>query len=253
MLGSIKTVNDWQWAAYGKHPTVRDYVSLGDHLPLVKTLSTWIDKGFEVVRARTGGAPRYCSWRFWAGGAGGDALTCGLLRDSRDGAGRSYPFLILGSGSLNRWKDHWDLLPFACERLWNQMEQATVKMYDSLRTMESELQRIQPPSPMWLEYAKEKEALCGVQTASESQQFQEAVAAMEQQAQSLGNATELYVPLQQWPSVDPMAVVGCCHLLLKTQQPTPPNVVFMGGTPADVSLAIFKRPLTANDFVRLWS
>jgi type VI secretion system ImpM family protein len=253
VLGSLSSSNDWQWAVYGKHPVARDYVSLGGHLPLVKTLSGWIDKGFELVRSQQGRQPRYCSWRFWVSGGSGDVLSCGLLRDSRDGAGRAYPLLILLNGSLGRWKEHWDLLPFACERVWNHMEQATVKMYDSLRSMEIELERVPPPSPMWAQYIGEKDALCGVQSASESERFREAVSAMEHQAQSLGNATELYLPLQQWPSIDPMAIVGCWHSLLKAQQPTVPNVVFMGGTPADVSLVIFKRPLTVNDFVRLWS
>ena len=253
MLGSVSSSNDWQWAAYGKHPVARDYVSMGGHLPLVKTLSGWIDKGFELVRSQPDRQPRYCSWRFWVSGGSGDVLSCGLLRDSRDGAGRAYPLLILLNGSLGRWKEHWDLLPFACERAWSQMEQATVKNYDSLRGMEDELQRIQPPFPLWAEFAKDKEALCGIQTGSESERFREAVADMEQQVQSLGNATELYVPLQQWLSIDPMAVVGCWHSLLRAQQSTVPNVVFMGGTPTDVSLAVYKRPLTVSDFVRLWS
>jgi hypothetical protein len=133
------------------------------------------------------------------------------------------------------------------------MEQATVKNYDSLRGMEDELQRIQPPSPLWAEFAKDKEALCGIQTSPESERFREAVSAIEQQAQSLGNSTELYIPLQHWPSLDPMAIVGCWHSVLRAQQPIVPNVVFMGGTPTDVSLAVYKRPLTVSDFVRLWS
>lgn len=253
MLGSVKTVNDWQWAAYGKHPTVRDYVSLGDHLPLVKTLSTWIDKGFEVIRARTGGAPRYCSWRFWAGGSGGDALTCGLLRDSRDGAGRPYPFLVLGSGSLNRWKDHWELLPFVCERAWNQMEQATVRTYESLRGLEDAIQQVAPPALQWSEYEKQREGLWELQDPSENRRFREARTAIEQQVGTVCNAPEFYVSLQPWPQFDPMAVVSCWHSLLKTQQAATPNVVFMGGSPTSVSLVIYKRPLTTDDFVRLWS
>jgi hypothetical protein len=133
------------------------------------------------------------------------------------------------------------------------MEQATVRTYESLRSLEAELQRIQPPSPAWAEYVQAKNALCGVESAAENERFREALAGIEQQAQSLGNAAELYIPLQQWPSIDPMALVGCWHSLLKTLQAAVPNVVFMGGTPADVSLAVFKRPLTVNDFVRLWS
>jgi type VI secretion system protein VasJ len=253
VLGSVTSFNDWQWAAYGKHPVARDFVSMGDHLPLAKTLSGWIDKGFEVVRAQKDHKPRFCSWRFWVGGGNGDVLACGLLRDSRDGAGRAYPFLTLGSGSLSRWKENWDLLPFACEPAWNYMEHATVKMYDSLRGLESEILRVPPPSPKWSEYAKEKEGLWQAQATPEGHRFQDAFLAIEHQVQSIGNASEIYVPLRPWSCFDPIAVVSCWHSLQKALQQVTPNVVFMGGTPDSVSLAIYRRPLTVDDFVRLWT
>lgn len=252
MLGLATSANDWQWAVYGKHPAAKDYVSLCEYLPLVKTFSNWIDKGYQLVRPQGNPAPRYCSWRFWAGGSRGDTLACGLLRDSRDGVGRPYPFLILGSGSLNQWNEHWDLLPFACEKAWGQMENASVRTYETLRNLEDEIQKISPPYPQWSEFVKQKESLWEAHDVPGNKGFQDVVATIAEQVRSMENATELFIPLTQWALFDPFALVSCWHSLLRVHQKETPNVVFMGGTPDNVCLAVFKRPLVPHDFVRLW-
>ncbi len=252
MLGSMNDASDWQWAAYGKHPVAKDYVSLCERLPLAKTFSNWLDKGFQLLPPEANAMPRYCSWRFWAGGARGNTLACGLLRDSRDGVGRSYPFMILGSGSLNRWYEHWDLLPFACEKAWGQMEKVSVKNYEHLRTLEDEIQRIPPPYPQWPEFVKQKESLWGGTGDLVNESSPDVVGSITEQVRSMGDASEFYIPLSQWSSADPYALVSCWHSLLKAHSKETPNVVFMGGTPDNVRLAVYRRPLVANDFVRLW-
>jgi type VI secretion system protein VasJ len=253
VLGSVSSANDWQWAAYGKHPVAKDYVSLFESLPLVRTFSTWIDKGYQLLRPEDNPALRYRSWRFWAGGGRGDMLACGLLRDSRDGVGRPYPFLILGSGSLNHWNEHWDLLPFACEKAWGQMEKASVQTYDALRNLEDEIRWIRPPYPQWSEFSKEQEGLWEAYEASGSRGFPEIMATITEQVRSMESASDLYVSLHQWSAFDPFVLISCWHTLMKTHHKGMPNVVFMGGRPDSVCLAVFKRPLIPNDFARLWS
>jgi type VI secretion system protein VasJ len=249
----MSSANGWQWAAYGKHPVAKDYVSLCEHLPLVRTFSNWIDKGYQLLRPDGNAAPRYRSWRFWAGGARGDTLACGLLRDSRDGVGRPYPFLILGSGSLNQWSEHWDLLPFACEKAWGQMEKASLQTYDALSSLEGEIRRISPPYPQWSEFVKEKEGLWEAHEAPGNQGLPDIVATITEQVRFLESAAELYIPLKQWSLCDPFVLVSCWHSLLKVHHRETPKVVFMGGTPDSACLAVFRRPLVPNDFARLWS
>ncbi|MDI6752891.1 MAG: hypothetical protein QME78_00675, partial [Thermodesulfobacteriota bacterium] len=47
--------------------------------------------------------------------------------------------------------------------------------------------------------------------------------------------------------------IGFCHFLLKEQEDSVPNGLFMGGSLEKTCLAGFRRPLIPADFVRLWS
>ena len=122
-----------------------------------------------------------------------------------------------------------------------------------MRSLEDEIRRISPPYPQWSEFVKEKEGLWEAHEAPGSHGFPEIMATVTEQVRSLENATELYIPLKQWSLFDPFALISCWHSLLKAHHRETPNVVFMGGTPDGVCLAVFRRPLVPNDFVRLWS
>ncbi|MCP4692103.1 MAG: hypothetical protein GY859_28920, partial [Desulfobacterales bacterium] len=53
--------------------------------------------------------------------------------------------------------------------------------------------------------------------------------------------------------LDPSTLAGAWHRIIKERPLPPPNAAFIGGPPDKTHLAIFNRPLTPADFVRLWS
>src|SRR5512145_774650 len=116
MLGWIKSnqSQSWMWAAYGKHPAIKDYFRVGQDFPLLRVFVSWVENGYKQFTPERDTAMQN-SWHFWARGAASDSIVCGLVKDSSDGIGRNYPLLIIGTGPLREWAENWDLLPLACE------------------------------------------------------------------------------------------------------------------------------------------
>jgi type VI secretion system protein VasJ len=94
----------------GKHPTVMDYFQLGSSAPLVNAFAVWAENGYQKLVAKNRKRTAFCSWRFWAKGMRKGYIACGLGRDSSDSAGRPYPLMIMGIGTLAGWEENWDLL-----------------------------------------------------------------------------------------------------------------------------------------------
>ena len=114
---------DWRFAALGKHPGAGDYIYLGEEFGLAGAMGSWLGKAFDAgiidpdrMRAEAGAV-------FWTTGSADGDLACGLLAPSWDSVGRSYPLLLLGTGPLESWKRHWDLLPVALSATWQAMRE----------------------------------------------------------------------------------------------------------------------------------
>ena len=243
----------WQWVICGKHPGLKDYFHLGPNLPMVAALADWIEKGYRgVVGAKTS-ASSLLSWRFWAGGPDRDTLLCGILRDSSDSVGRPYPLLVVGSGALPDWGARWDLVPQACEQSWSQMESLSARIFRNLKQLEDELLRVREPQPLWTEFAE-------ISIQIEAKGLSSSVAPgascsnhIEEQAAARAKNPEILVPLDESPALDPFAIIHRWHASLKKYHTDSPKAVFMGGNAGASRLAFFRRPLTTQDFVRLWS
>ncbi len=245
MLGSIKS--GWHWAAYGKHPSAKDYFRLGPESPLAKSFSDWVERGYSELVSKKDSGRGPVAWRFWARGAGRETLVCGLVKDSSDSLGRPYPFLIIGSGCLNNWEDQWDLLPIACEKPWGRIEYLSARMFDDFRTLETEIHNIRPPFPEWPEFNKKREHLISEKTCFA------APGGPEERAAGLAEGDRGVICLDRESFHDQFALISLWHRLLKKSDKTVPNAIFMGGTVERSYLAFFKRPLLTGDFVRLWS
>jgi type VI secretion system protein VasJ len=241
VLGSIESAYAWQWAACGKHPVAGDYFSVGPNVPLMKAFSDWVEKGYQALDSRQ---PGFCSWRFWARGPKSKIVVCGVGRDSSDSLGRPYPLLIMGTGFLEGWEDHWDLLPFACEKTWSRMEYLATKRFMDFKHLEDEVRVISQPRPLWSDFVSQRGSL---KMSSWNPRD------LENKAASLSRETDFFVPLVGGPSNDHLAVAGLWHFFLKAHTAPVPNAVFMGGFPDETYLAVFKRALAPSDFVRLWS
>ena len=242
MLGR-KVAPGWLWAASGKHPEASDFFRAGSAFPLMKHFSEWVDKGYREL-AKGGIRTGLLSWRFWVRGSEKEGLAIGLLKDSSDRMGRSYPFMAMGTGPLRGWEEHWDLLPFACEGAWERMESLSSRRFQDFRELERQVQMIMPPLSDW-------DALESGRGAAKAEP--EGAAALKSGAGDLSGKREIVLRLDQDPLQDPVERLGFCHSLLKGEAKIVPSALFMGGGLEDLFLAVFARPLAAEDFSRLWS
>lgn len=253
MLGSIKLENSWKWTACGKHPAAKDYFQVGSAEPLLMAFSDWAEAGYQQL-AKVGNKEiaRQNSWRFWAQGPKKRDLICGVGKDSSDSFGRSYPLLIMGIGPLKKWDRYWELLPFALENTWSQIEYLSAKRFLDFKQLEDGVQKISPPVGDWpefksqIEQAENDEAWFASTSHFDIKNFKDTI-------NNLSNKTEFFIPLETELVNEQLRILSTCHLFLKKGSKIAPHAVFMGGMPQKVCLALFNRPLKPHDFVRLWS
>jgi len=229
----------WQWSAWGKHPAFKDYFQVGATNPLSSGVAEWMSNGFAQIKIDQG---NFFSWRFWMRGLGKQGLACGLLRDSSDGLGRSYPILLMGIGFLPHWEKNWDLLPLAFEACWNQMESLTAKSFKTLKDFEEEIRQIPAPADSWEKMAQRRE-----QKGEKDWQTIE-----EQVRQNLAQ-DPFFITLDQTFAVDPIILISFYHYFWRKGGETIPNSIFMGGSLKKSYLAFYRRPLLPRDFSDLWS
>ncbi len=233
----MKTASSWQWSVFGKHPVATDFFRLGHDAPLLKGFSDWVEKGYQAFVTKKVPSQNLHAWRFWARGTQKESATCGVVRDSSDRVGRPYPLLIIGTGMLNGWEDHWHLMPFACERTWDQIEYLSSFVANDLKKLEQEVQHIRPPLPTWSEFETNQKNLSelGEQLSFSSDQ------------------AEYFLDLKIAAHDDPF--IQATHYLeqIRHRMKTVPNVVFFGGTLDRTCLVLFRRPLQTSDFIQLWS
>jgi len=251
VLESLGSKNVWQWAACGKHPLAKDYFTLGRNDALLKVFANWVEEGYRNLSGRKELRSCQCSWRFWARQKGG-ALVCGLIRDSSDKIGRPYPLLVLGSGVVENWEKHWDLLPFACERTWNQMEYFASGIPRDIKYLEDELRRIREPSSQWDEFFVQRERLALPASHDGSQKVQKELRNLGRDKSELVESSEFRLDLTQHSAGDPWVTVIFWHFVLKENSNSIPNAVFMGGGVNRSFLNVFRRPMAPADLVRLW-
>lgn len=233
----MKTNLAWQWSAFGKHPVASDFFRLGEDTPLLRGFSDWVEKGYHALASIKAPLHTLHAWRFWARGPQKESIACGVVRDSSDRVGRPYPLLIMGMGLLNGWEDHWDLLPFACERTWGQIEYLSSFITQDLKKFEQEVQHLRPPLPGWPDFEMKRKDL----------------GSMEQQVSVRSDQTAFIFDLKMNADHDQLTQVNLYHVLIRNQMKSVPNVVFMGGTLERTCLVLFRRPLQTADFVQLWS
>ncbi|RNC71726.1 MAG: type VI secretion system protein TssA [Desulfuromonadales bacterium] len=250
MLG---TDSSWRWAAFGKHPAAADYFRLGAGSPFVEGLTKWVESGYRLLAERIDAPSPFCSWRFWGRGYGKNGLIAGLVRVSSDSLGRPYPLLIMGSGPLEGWEERWDLLPFACEKSWCQIEYLATHTFDDLKKLERELQTIRPPDTDWDELATRRQGINRLGSPLDPFASFLDLPELERMAEAHGGKGELHVSLDRGPVNDKISLVSLWHLLVKEGAKGVPNALFMGGTLERSFLAFYRRALAPGDFLHLWS
>lgn len=248
MLGLTKVDQNWRWVAYGKNPSARDYFNIGRNFPMADSFSCWIEKGYPAFAERNKSVQELYSWRFWARGSLKNELICGLLRDSNDFLGRPYPLLIIGSGSLPSWDEHWDCLPSACEKTWNQIEYISTLKFNNLQDMADEIQRIRPPEPDWSDCPTAIGCQADPDTISLSSGETNTTSGSDRPMNDEG---VLFLDIAN--NSDIFKVICVMNQELKLNLPSTPNTVFIGGTSNHTFLVLFTRPMKPADFTALWS
>ena len=221
----VKRVLPWTWGASGKHPVVKDYIRIGQDTPFMDALSHRIEEGYPKVA----GGTHMRSWRFFARGIKPQELSCGLVRDSRDGAGRPFPLLIMGSGVLEKWERCWEYLPHALSDLWERMEYISAKRIFDLSELKGDIMRLPTPT------LPERKKVVDESGPSPIPEQQDGMLAIPLCA--AGDYSDEIVRL--------LRRIG-------ERQHAVPDAVFMGGTLSRSFLVAFFRSLGAQDFVRLW-
>ena len=237
MRDTGKPIGAWWWAASGKHPAAKDFLEAGESFPLFAALTQWVERGYPEYAA-PGPAPLH-SWRFWARGGRKEHMVCGLLKDSCDNLGRPFPLLIMGSGELESWEEHWDLLPLACEPAWIQMESFSTRQYPNFEELENGLAAIRAPAPRWDHFAGTD---FSTYTSSPSWDL----------IQDLHPGEVFSIPLEPLPSHEQKMQILAWHRLCKNHLKDLPVIAFMGDAGESPYLFIAMRALSHEDFRSLW-
>lgn len=242
MLVKLGLLSSWQWAANGKHHTVKDYFRIGSNSPLLAAFSRWMDSGYQhYIAGAKNQITEFHSWRFWAKSPDKDRLICGVIKDSADLIRRPYPFLVIGHGKLSKWEKNWELLPHACEPLWLKAEQIHSRQFDSLKLMADFLNELKPPEPNWSAWKKDLPALNPSRVQNHKMDDLKSRASLLLDLnEALSGEDDLFLKAAQW------------HDIIKTQLGTIPNAVFIGGVASNPLMAVYFRPLAQEDFKSLW-
>ncbi len=245
----MNTHTQWLWAAHGKHPSIKDYFHIGGHFPLAFDFSEWIKKGYPQLPERGKEAVKGCSWRFWARGKEKDELACGLLRDSHDCFARPYPLLVIGTGPLVSWEEHWEMLPSVCERVWCRIELVSARGFRALGGFEEEIGKTRPPDPSWIDPGSiagtKGETPTSLISPSTLERFAE-------EARNLSVNEMGSIALGSDGSYDSHLLIMHLNSVLKSSFGKAPNTIFIGGTNNESSLIFFRRPMKPADFLTLW-
>ncbi len=237
MKGMIRKRKEWKWFVWGKHPGMEDFVWGGSKTPLFQRFSKWVDNGFAGLQADPVLRSKHCSWRFWTKGTGRDVV-CGLVRNSCDIQGRSFPLLYLGTGALEEWPGNCSMLPFAFESIWKNFEYVSSARFDAVRQLDDSLHLIQKPVPKWREY---QQRIYNTPNMSGGAKCEETV-----------DGVKCLLKIDcRIPENLPYDLHFCQRVIIMGDQPAPPSV-FISEIDGWVAVAVISQALTPPDFVWLW-
>ncbi|MCP4717878.1 MAG: type VI secretion system-associated protein TagF [Desulfobacteraceae bacterium] len=234
MLGIGKQKAGIEVSAYGKHPAFDDYFSINMEPPLANALSSWVENG--MTSGGTADKNRETrSFRFWVPGIKKEELILGIVRDSSDRLGRTYPLLIMGRTRMKDRDTKWPAIFSGFEPVFRAFEEMTTIRYQAFKEFEASLLKIQFSEP---DFEKSNTSLSNCLTAW----FK-----MEKERSSLVlPVSKLLDKFASHPHEPPKKGI------FKTNS-TPPNAVFLGGLPDNPMVNMYNRPLKTRDFPRLFN
>jgi type VI secretion system protein VasJ len=252
MLGAVAAAGGWRFAAFGKHPWAKDFLRLGSATPILEGIADWVDKGYAGIEGKKRGMADAAAWRFWSKGFGPGALVCGVVRDSVDRLGRPYPLLLLGTGALRNWEDHWDLLPYACLPVWQRIEYVGAQRYEEIGRFESAIRGLHPPAPEWADFAGRRDRE-GSRPDDRTGADRQDIVPVRVGEGGAAVGESRFIRLDGGCGRDPFPAAVGWQSRLRRDAAEAPNAVFFGGTISRAYLGVFREPLSAEDFARIWN
>ena len=251
MLGSVKHKAGWIWYASGKHPAAKDFLEIGPRDPLLQAFADWVGGGFRKWAIQNQSKSAQNSWRFWTKSTHKQQLICGISRDSCDSFGRAFPLVVVGSGHLRKWQDHWELLPLVLDQTWQQMEYLATKRLSDFNHLEDEIRMLPLPTDNWSGLNLDRQQFAEHNTGCEDPATEET--RLQNMISGRSDPLVGIMPLINISQNDQPRQLSWLHARLKKRSHKAPNAVFMGGIPEKSCLVTFNRPLRSEDFGTLWS
>ena len=222
----------------------KDYLTLGPGHPLLTALSDMVGRSYRKAAERGRVPDGRRGWHFWTGGSGRDLIVCGHISKSQDSLGRPYPFLLLGEGELEDWREGWDFLPLVLAESWKRMAQITARDFESLSAMRGALASLPAPIRAWADIRKA--------------QVPPTEASFNEPGPTVGSLYERVRLFLDDPNLSMRVIVNGPAGSVRppggsARQSEVPQAVFMGGTGPEESLQVFFRPLAPADFVKMWT
>jgi type VI secretion system protein VasJ len=235
----------WTWFAWGKHPALEDFVWAGNQTPLFKRFTKWVDNGFRRLSEDSKIRTRNCSWRFWTRGTGNN-IVCGLLRNSCDTHGRSFPLLYIGTGELDAWTRNCSMLPLAFESVWKDVEYVSSARFETAGQLDESLQLMPSPAPDWGDF-HERAYLFGNRNSPAGNRNSSATI----EEIILDEKRLLMIDCGQ-PENLSSDTQFCQQVMTMGENPLP-MAVFIGEIAGVIAVAMINKALTPDDFVWLWN
>ena len=250
MLGKLIGTSRWNWTVFGKHPVAKDYFQVNLISPMASAFAKWVDTGFRRL-SENERRITVCSWRFWARGQKKGTTICGLGKSSSDSIGRPYPMMIIGEGPLDQWEKSWHLTPAGLRPTWETLEYATTRRLRNLEQLENEINHLPSPRKQWQQTRK----MDPNKLAADSCEWNKKIVLSDirEKVRLLETDGQLLIPLDGQALIDPFQLADAWHVALRDCNSPIPSTVFMGGSPEKSLLALYRRPLIADDFSALWS
>ena len=249
MFGLINGKDNWKWAAFGKHPFGGDFLKAGDITPLLKSFSQWVDKGHSGLSRREKSDLSF-SWRFWAKGPNKE-LICGIIQSSVDKYGRQYPLLIIGSGLRQSLNKNWHLIPYACEKSWEQLERFQRNEFKNIKELKRELKKSTAPADNLQELVEISDAFRNVKIEDSEKGSNSDFMNKMNNIEALARVSSFTVHIDIGEKDRALVPASKLLLLLKTRSGVEPDVVFLGESDDEKRLFCLKRSLTIDDFRKL--
>ncbi|HDD45373.1 MAG TPA: DUF2094 domain-containing protein [Candidatus Desulfofervidus auxilii] len=250
MLGLNKKQKNWLWVIGGKHPAAPDYIFIGNEVAPIKAIFNWIEKGYQALLSKHSLIKTSKIWRFWIY-IPKNVFFCGILRESMDSNGRSYPFAVVGKGSLLNWQNQWPLLPFAFNETWEKMELLFSQNISSIKILQNNLNWIIPPKSYWEKYQVEiKKAWEKYSSLTLGNNLAEIKKIFEAGFKNYTCHNYCFIPFN--PICPVWVPTSLGYAILYSWGLSMPLASFIGGDIQHSGFFLFNRTLNKDDFIMLW-